>query len=52
MPRKTTNRKGKGAKQKEWEDAIQAVIRDITTNATSDHKKQQMVQIVIYESSV
>ncbi|XP_018575924.1 TWiK family of potassium channels protein 7 [Anoplophora glabripennis] len=51
MPRKSANRKHKGAKQKEWEDAIEAVIRDITTNAT-DHNKQQMVQIVIYESSV
>lgn len=52
MPRKSTNRKEKGVKQKEWEDAIEAVIRDITSNATSDHKQQQMVQIVIYESSV
>ncbi|KAJ8911045.1 hypothetical protein NQ315_004691 [Exocentrus adspersus] len=51
MPRKPSGRKEKGVKEKEWEDALEAVIRDITTNAASDHKQQQqMVQIVIYES--
>lgn len=40
-------------KQKEWEDAIEAVIRDITVNPSAEPKPPPpMVQIVIYESSV
>ncbi|KAG5873959.1 hypothetical protein JTB14_001607 [Gonioctena quinquepunctata] len=49
MPRRS-NKKEKKMKQKEWEDAIQAAIRDLTANAT-EHKPQ-LLQIVIYESSV
>lgn len=37
------------AKQKDWEEAMEAVIRDITAGAS---KKPTLVQIVIYESSV
>ncbi|CAH0560679.1 unnamed protein product [Brassicogethes aeneus] len=45
MPKKGT-KKEKKYKQKEWEDAIEAVIRDITVSSPP------LVQIVIYESSV
>lgn len=52
MPRKNTfSKKEKKLKQKEWEDAIEAVIRDITVG-TAIEQKPPMVQIVIYESSV
>lgn len=53
MPKKSLNsgtKKEKKIKQKEWEDAIEAVIRDITVGAAEP--KPPIVQIVIYESSV
>lgn len=37
--------------QKEWEDAMEAVIRDLTTGATKN-PQPPILQIVIYESSV
>ncbi|XP_023013009.1 TWiK family of potassium channels protein 7 isoform X1 [Leptinotarsa decemlineata] len=49
MPRRS-HKKEKKMKRKEWEDAIEAAIRDLTANAT-EHKPQ-VLQIVIYESSV
>lgn len=46
-----TSKEEKKISQEEWERAMEAVIRDITSGAAS---KQQppLVQIVIYESSV
>ncbi|XP_044254587.1 TWiK family of potassium channels protein 9 [Tribolium madens] len=53
MSRKNAfSRKEKKLKQKEWEDAIEAVIRDITVGTAAVEQKPPMVQIVIYESSV
>ncbi|CAG9859771.1 unnamed protein product [Phyllotreta striolata] len=49
MP-KLAGKRGKKIKDKDWENAIEAAIRDLTAN--SDHKPQQVLQIVIYESSV
>lgn len=40
----------KKRQQKEWEDAMEAVIRDITQGAKT--KQAPLVQIVIYETSV
>lgn len=51
MP-KRTSKKEKQVKNKDWENAIEAVIRDITVNATTEQKSPPVVQIVIYESSV
>ncbi|CAL7952366.1 unnamed protein product [Xylocopa violacea] len=40
-------------KDQEWEEAVEAVLRDIATNANSTQpKRKPIVQIVIYESSV
>ncbi|CAH1104039.1 unnamed protein product [Psylliodes chrysocephalus] len=50
MP-KLHGKRGKKIKDKDWENAIEAAIRDLTANAT-EHKPQQVLQIVIYESSV
>ncbi|ERL89345.1 hypothetical protein D910_06716 [Dendroctonus ponderosae] len=53
MPKRIGSRKdkkNKGKVDKDWEDALQAVIQDITTK--SSNKEQQLVQIVVYESSV
>lgn len=51
MPR-LGGRDGLGEKrQLEWEAAVEAVIRDITSPVTSQ-PKPPIVQIVIYESSV
>lgn len=52
MPRKgePVSKADKKLKQKAWEDAMEAVIRDITQGAKS--KQTPLVQIVIYESSV
>lgn len=43
------NKKDKS--QKEWEEAVEAVIRDITVG-TAQKQPPPLVQIVIYESSV
>ncbi|XP_050498163.1 TWiK family of potassium channels protein 7 [Diabrotica virgifera virgifera] len=51
MPKLSGGKKGKKMKEQEWENAIEAAIRDLTANAT-EHKPQQVLQIVIYESSV
>lgn len=52
MPRMHSGRDGLSEKrQLEWEAAVEAVIRDITT-PMADQKKPPIVQIVIYESSV
>ncbi|XP_076754125.1 TWiK family of potassium channels protein 7 [Xylocopa sonorina] len=41
------------AKDQEWEEAVEAVLRDIATNANNTQpKRKPIVQIVIYESSV
>ncbi|KAL1505635.1 hypothetical protein ABEB36_005156 [Hypothenemus hampei] len=53
MPRRIGSKKEKKDKdkrEKEWEEALQAVIQDITAKAAN--KEKQMLQIVIYESSV
>lgn len=53
MPKRIGSRKdkkNKGKVDKDWEDALQAVLQDITTK--SSNKEQQVVQIVVYESSV
>lgn len=51
MSRKTLEtRNAKKIKEKDWEEAMEAVIRDITANAAK--KAPPIVQIVIYESSV
>lgn len=55
MPKKLTGhieKNGKKNKQIQWEDAMEAVIRDITNGPTSKHPSPPVVQIVIYESSV
>ncbi|KOC68896.1 TWiK family of potassium channels protein 7 [Habropoda laboriosa] len=43
-----------GTKDQEWEEAVEAVLRDIAANVnnSSQPKKKPIVQIVIYESSV
>ncbi|XP_060531001.1 potassium channel subfamily K member 18 isoform X2 [Cylas formicarius] len=51
MPRRVGSRRSKKEKEKEWEDALQAVIKDMTVKATQDIEPP-IVQIVIYESSV
>ncbi|XP_056640039.1 TWiK family of potassium channels protein 9 [Diorhabda sublineata] len=51
MPKLTGGKRGKKIKDKDWENAIEAAIRDLTANAT-EHKQQPVLQIVIYESSV
>ena len=53
MPRRSSQMASKADKKKqqqEWENAMEAVIRDITQGAK--HKESPVVQIVIYESSV
>ena len=41
------------SKDQEWEEAVEAVLRDIAANANNTQpKKKQIMQIVIYESSV
>jgi len=40
-----------GSKDRDWEEAVEAVLRDIAT-ATAPPSKKPIVQIVIYESSV
>lgn len=54
MPRWTSGNSGSGKvkEQKEWEAAVEAVIRDITTGAAKKEEPPPIVQIVIYESSV
>lgn len=43
---------GKKENQKQWEDAVEAVIRDITVGTAQNKQPPPLVQIVIYESSV
>ncbi|XP_030766576.1 uncharacterized protein LOC115890476 [Sitophilus oryzae] len=53
MPKRMGSRKEKKDKEKaekEWQDALQAVIQDMTAKAAN--KEPSIVQIVIYESSV
>lgn len=57
MPRWTsshgTGNSGGGDKdQKEWEAAVEAVLRDITAGTVKKEEPPPLVQIVIYESSV
>nr|XP_031827255.1 uncharacterized protein LOC116424678 [Nomia melanderi] len=40
------------SKDQEWEEAVEAVLRDIAATASSQPSKKPIVQIVIYESSV
>jgi hypothetical protein len=52
MPRLSAGKDGLSDKrQLEWEAAVEAVIRDITSPTTTQ-QKPPIVQIVIYESSV
>lgn len=39
-------------KDRDWEEAVEAVLRDIATSATVPPPKKPIVQIIIYESSV
>ncbi|XP_026673627.1 TWiK family of potassium channels protein 9-like isoform X2 [Ceratina calcarata] len=39
-------------KDQDWEEAVEAVLRDIAANADNQPKSKPIVQIVIYESSV
>lgn len=50
MPRKPHTKKDKKMDEDDWENAIEAAIRDLTANATE--QKPHVLQIVIYESSV
>lgn len=50
MPRKPPNKKDKKLAEEDWENALEAAIRDLTANATE--QKPHVLQIVIYESSV
>lgn len=50
MPRKPLAKKDKKLAEEDWENAIEAAIRDLTVNATE--QKPHVLQIVIYESSV
>lgn len=59
MPKWALNNQGSVSKaeQKEWEEAMEAVLRDITAAAPpvvrrGIQRSPQLVQIVIYESSV
>lgn len=56
MPKKSRKLGAKGSlkdQQEEWEEAVEAVIRDITAGAKSKPPTTPaIVQIVIYESSV
>lgn len=40
------------SKDREWEEAVEAVLRDIAASATAPPPRKPIVQIVIYESSV
>lgn len=52
MPRMSGGKDGLNDKRRlEWEAAVEAVIRDITTPVPTQ-QKPPIVQIVIYESSV
>lgn len=53
MPRRIGSRRDKKDKEKaekDWEEALQAVIEDMTNKVAK--KEPQILQIVIYESSV
>lgn len=53
MPRRIGSRRDKKDKEKaekDWEEALQAVIQDMTNKVAK--KEPQILQIVIYESSV
>lgn len=40
-------------KDQDWEEAVEAVLRDIAANVNNiQPKKKQIMQIVIYESNV
>ncbi|XP_067206623.1 TWiK family of potassium channels protein 7 isoform X2 [Linepithema humile] len=41
-----------GSKDRDWEEAVEAVLRDIAASATAPPSKKPIVQIVVYESSV
>lgn len=40
------------SKDQDWEEAIEAVLRDIAASTTAPPSKKPIVQIVVYESSV
>ncbi|XP_066581958.1 TWiK family of potassium channels protein 7-like [Prorops nasuta] len=53
MPRLKWSGSGHGdSKDEEWEEAVEAVLRDIANSATAPPPKKPIVQIVVYESSV
>ena len=39
-------------KDEDWEEAVEAVLRDIAISGTAPPPKKSIVQIVVYESSV
>lgn len=55
MPKKFANHIERGSKknrQLDWEKEVEAVIKDITTGVNSKPHSPNVVQIVVYESSV
>lgn len=55
MPKKTIGQSIRGDKRKrerELEEAMEAMIRDITEGVKTKQSPSPLVQIVIYESSV
>ncbi|XP_043490077.1 TWiK family of potassium channels protein 7-like [Polistes fuscatus] len=53
MPKLKRSQSGRpDSKEQEWEEAVEAVLRDIAASATTPPPKKPIVQIVVYESSV
>jgi hypothetical protein len=40
------------SKDQDWEEAVEAVLRDIAASAVTPPPRKPIVQIVVYESSV
>lgn len=40
------------SKDQDWEEAVEAVLRDIAASTTVSPPRKPIVQIVVYESSV
>ncbi|KAK0158497.1 hypothetical protein PV328_009494 [Microctonus aethiopoides] len=53
MPKlKRKDGKNTDAEEKEWQEAVEAVLRNITTSVPDKNYQKPIMQIVIYESSV
>ena len=54
MPRLKRSSSGRDSRVKdnEWEDAVEAVLRDIAATSQPPPPKKPIMQIIIYESSV